>query len=124
MNNRTAGILSDILSAGANIQQFVAEVSFEDYIASTLLRSAVERQFEIIGEALARLSRHNPDVFAQIPNARRIIDFRNVLAHGYDVIDHEIVWQAIHEHLPQLLSVIRSMLDDFERGRVSGSQET
>ncbi|MEJ5294734.1 MAG: HepT-like ribonuclease domain-containing protein [Fimbriimonadales bacterium] len=116
--------MSDILSAGANIQQFVAEVSFEDYIASTLLRSAVERQFEIIGEALARLSRHNPDVFAQIPNARRIIDFRNVLAHGYDVIDHEIVWQAIHEHLPQLLSVIRSMLDDFERGRVSGSQET
>ncbi len=115
MNNRTAGLLSDILSAGERIQQFVAGVSFDEYVASALLRSAVERQFEIIGEALARLARHEPNLFDQIPDARRVIDFRNVLAHGYDIVDDEIVWQAIHEHLPHLLSVIRTLLNEIER---------
>jgi uncharacterized protein with HEPN domain len=110
MSNRARALLSDILSAGNNIQQFVKDVPFEEYTSSALLRAAVERQFEIIGEALARLARYEPELFARVPDARRIVDFRNVLVHGYDIVDDEIVWQAIHEHLPLLLSTVRNLL--------------
>ncbi|MCL6535584.1 MAG: DUF86 domain-containing protein [Armatimonadetes bacterium] len=112
MRRRVAGLLYDILLAGERIQQFVAGASLETYTANPLVRSAVERQFEIIGEALVRLRRHAPEIFAQIPEARRIVGFRNVLAHGYDVVDDTVVWQAVHEHLPQLLDVVRSLLEN------------
>ena len=67
-----------------------------------MLRSAVERQFEIVGEALNRLSREDPAVAARIPDVSRIVGFRNVLAHGYDIVDDEAVWSAITDDLPTL----------------------
>lgn len=113
MNNRIAALLSDILLAGARIQQFVKGLTFAEYVSNPLVRSAVERQFEIIGEALLRLARHQPEMFARIPEARRIIDFRNVLAHGYDIVDDEIVWQAVHNHLPPFLDVVNALLEEI-----------
>jgi len=82
MNRRVVGLLSDIISAGERILQFVGDSSYEEYVANSLLQSAVERQFEIIGEALSRLSRHAPNIFEAIPDGRRIIGFRNVLAQA------------------------------------------
>jgi uncharacterized protein with HEPN domain len=111
MNRRVVGLLSDIISAGERILQFVGDSSYEEYVANSLLQSAVERQFEIIGEALSRLSRHAPNIFEAIPDGRRIIGFRNVLAHGYDIVDDEIVWEAIRVHLPQLLGTVRALLE-------------
>ena len=75
-----------------------------------LLRQAVERNFEIIGEALRRLEKDDPDTAARIADYRRIIAFRNVLIYGYDVIDPAIVWSAITDDLTPLLRDVQALL--------------
>ncbi len=65
-------------------------------------KAAVERQFEIIGEALNRVKKIDITMLADIDNWREIIGFRNVLAHGYDVIEDDIVWDSIQNHIPHL----------------------
>ncbi|MDZ4790818.1 MAG: DUF86 domain-containing protein [Hyphomicrobiales bacterium] len=77
---------------GEAIQRFSAGKSFDDYSGDLMLRSAVERQFEIIGEALKRLTELDADLAARISERRTIIGFRNFIAHGYDVVDDSIVW--------------------------------
>lgn len=67
-----------------------------------MLRSAIERKFEIIGEALNRIQKAAPDVLSRIRNYRDIISFRNILSHGYDSIDDRIVWGIIEEELDPL----------------------
>jgi uncharacterized protein with HEPN domain len=74
------------------------------------LRSAVERQFEIVGEALNQLAKLAPDLAAQIPDLPRIVAFRNILIHGYAVVDNAIVWRAVQENVPELLSVLERLL--------------
>ncbi len=75
--------LFDIQQACRLIGEFTAGKAFEDYKTESMLRSAVERQFEILGEALAQLSKADPELAAQIPDAGNAIGFRNVLIHGY-----------------------------------------
>ena len=75
-----------------------------------LLRSAVERQFEIIGEALNQLSKLDADLAAGIPDLRRIVAFRNILIHGYATVDDALVWQALTEKLPDLAKTVRDLL--------------
>ena len=67
-----------------------------------MLRSAVERQFEIIGEALGQLAKLDPVLAGRIPELHCIVGFRNLLIHGYDRIDDRVVWRAIEIDLPSL----------------------
>lgn len=83
----------------------------DDYRRERLLRQAVERNFEIIGEAMNRLTQHDPDTAARISKHRQIVDFRNVLIHGYDLIDHRIVWSTIDEEVPVLLAQVEALLN-------------
>jgi uncharacterized protein with HEPN domain len=83
--------------------------ALQDYKRDRLLRQAIERNFEIIGEAMSRLAHHDPEVAGRISKHRRIIDFRNVLIHGYDLIDHRIVWSTISEELPVLLAEVQAL---------------
>jgi uncharacterized protein with HEPN domain len=103
-------LLEDMRLAGERIERFVAGRSREDYLEDEMLRSAVERQFEIIGEAVNRLTRLSPDTAESLPDVHRIIAFRNILAHGYDVIDPNIVWDVVEGGLPPLMEMVRALL--------------
>ena len=74
-------------------------MTFEAYRIDRKTQAAVERKFEIIGEALNRLSRIDADLLATITNYRSIISFRNILAHGYDTIEDRVVWGIIETDL-------------------------
>ena len=103
-------LLEDVRYAAELIQQFVAGKRLADYEADPMLRSAVERQFEIVGEALNPLRKTDPDTADRIRHSSRIIAFRNILIHGYDMVDHEIVWDVIETHLPVLRRQVEALL--------------
>lgn len=105
-------LLDDARRALARIGEFTAGKSFHDYASDVLLRSAVERQFEIIGEALNRLAKLDKDVVEQITDYRRIIAFRNILIHGYDVIENSVVWDIVQQHVPVLAQHVIQLLDE------------
>lgn len=103
-------LLQDVSAAAELVAQFIGDRSFDGYLSDPLVRSGVERQFLIIGEALNRLARTDPSTFALIDNGPRIISFRNVLAHGYDLIVHQVVWDIYNDSLPLLRSQVASLL--------------
>ncbi len=112
MQPRSAGWLYDIAKAAELIEEAAAGKSFADYEADALLRSAVERQFEIIGEAVGRLARHDPDIADRLEEYPAIIALRNVLVHGYDQVDDARMWDIIQRHLPRLQHTVRALLDE------------
>ena len=114
MHRRSPKWLDDMLGAGANIVEWTAELGAEDFARNRLVRDAVERNFVILGEALARIERADPDTVARIPEYRKIIGLRNVLAHGYDTTDHELIWTFARERMPGLMSVVRTLLTEAE----------
>lgn len=82
--------------------------------ADELVRAGVERKLEIVGEALDRLSRDYPELAPRIPDIARIVGVRNVLAHGDDIVDDEVVWDAIMTDPPDLTSHVETMLTGNE----------
>lgn len=86
---------------------------FDEYSADRFFRRAVEREFEIIGEALHRLDRFDPETGALITELRRIVDFRNRIIHGYDTIDDIVVWGVIEKFLPMLDREISGLLNQI-----------
>lgn len=103
--------LLDVLAASDAIQQFVRGETLETYLADHKLRSAVERQFEIIGEALNQARAANSELADSIGHARAIIGFRNQLIHGYALVDDEIVWGNVLL-LPELRRDVQRALGD------------
>jgi uncharacterized protein with HEPN domain len=106
--------LHDILDACELIEQATKGRSLADYEGDRLLRSAVERNFEIIGEALNRIHRTDVATAARIPEHRAIVGFRNLLIHGYDAVDHAQVWQTIEADVPRLRDQVRGLLAEVE----------
>jgi len=102
--------LYDIREAGNRLERFIADKGFEDYLKDDLLRSAVERQFEIIGEALGQLGKAAPDQLKKISDAGKVIAFRNILIHGYAVVDDRVVWDIIQTKLPTLRKEVSILL--------------
>lgn len=101
--------LFDIERAANSIQSFTTGKQLTDYEASRLLQAAVEREFEIIGEAVSQLAKRDPTLAERIPEYRRLIAFRNVLIHGYAEVDNVLVWGLIESKLPELLVAIRAL---------------
>jgi uncharacterized protein with HEPN domain len=110
MQPEAKALLWDASRAVELVRSFVAERSWDDYKADAMLRSAVERQFEILGEALNRLSRVDPAAAARIADLPRIVAFRNVLVHGYATIDDAIVWEVATTRLAGLVDVLEDLL--------------
>ncbi len=102
--------LFDIQRAAALLTGFTAGKAFADYAQNPMLRAAVEREFEVIGEALSRLAKLDKDLAAQISEHERIIAFRNILIHGYAEVDDRLVWDIVETKLPVLRREIDALL--------------
>jgi uncharacterized protein with HEPN domain len=103
--------LWDALEAARRIARFTSGKSLEAYESDELLRSAVERQFEIIGEALSRFRALDPENAAAIPELPRIVAFRNILIHGYASVDDKLVWGIVEGKLGSLVGALERHLE-------------
>ena len=102
--------LSDIHTSIDEIESFLPEKKdFFGFKNDLKTRKAVERNIEIIGEAVNRISKQNPAI--QIKNAKKIIGTRNRLAHEYDSISVEIIWAIVINELPKLKIEVNNLLD-------------
>ncbi len=112
MKHETLAPLHDILQAANAVKAFVAGRDFDAYSSDEQLRSAVERKFEIMGEALNRIRRDEPVLLERIRDHREIVSFRNILIHGYDAIDDRIVWDVIETDLETLSQDVQAILSE------------
>jgi len=101
MDNRIKQYLYDIEQSIEDVKTFISSInSFEEYEKDKLIRRAVEREIEIIGEAMNRILKIDPDI--NIPNARTIVSMRNKIIHGYDEVDDVIIYTVATKHLDLL----------------------
>jgi len=106
--------LGDIRRAVEFLLQITSSRTLVDYRSDEILRSAIERKFEIIGEALNRLQKIDPALASAIPQHRQIISFRNILTHDYDVIDDQVVWDIVQKDLQPLLQEVIRLLEKLK----------
>lgn len=104
--------LYDIREAARRIQRFTTGKGEQDYLSDELLQSAIERQFEIVGEAVSQLCKHFPEVGEPGPDYQKMIAFRNMLIHGYAVVDPVIVWGVVEENLQGLLDCLDELMPE------------
>ncbi len=102
MKRDSRAYLLDIRDNCDLILGFVKGSDLKGYKANDLIKSAVERRFIILGEALSRLKTLDLNLLGNIPDASRIVAFRNILVHGYESISDELVWEIIVDHVPLL----------------------
>ena len=112
MQPRSAALLWDLLTAVQRIQGFVAARTWHDYAGDVLLRSAVERQFEIAGEAMSVLRKLDPQTADRVPNANKMVGMRNILIHGYAQVNNQTVWQAATADLSQVTATVAALLTE------------
>ena len=103
--------LVDIQSAISNIENYLGEKRiFEEYTANNMLKQAVERNLEIIGEAITRILKIQSGI--SISDSRRIVNARNKIIHGYDEIEDVTIWAIIINHLPLLKKEVKELLQN------------
>jgi len=100
MNEESLKHYFDALAAASAIRRFSEGKSFEDYRSDDMLASAIERKFEIIGEALNRIKKTHPEDLQAISDWPAIIGFRNILAHAYDHVEDSVVWGIVVGQIP------------------------
>ena len=106
--------LNDMIQVGEAINTFTSGKDFTDYETDLMLRSAVERQLEIVGEALNQLLIHAPHLEPRFSYRREIKNFRNILAHEYMRLDHAIVWGILEKFLPTLMQETKDILLELQ----------
>jgi uncharacterized protein with HEPN domain len=100
----------DALAACERIEEFTAGLDYNGFSSSALVRSAVERQFEIIGEALNKASSLDSTLSRQVPEIPRIVGLRNRLIHGYDAVDDQLVWDIVQTKIGRLRLALAAVL--------------
>jgi len=110
MDERVKKYLEDILIAIDEIDSFFERLpkQYDEFCSNLLLRRGIERNIEIIGEAMNRILKS--DSTLSITNARKIVDTRNYVIHGYDSLTVDILWSIVINHLPLLKSEVRELL--------------
>ena len=110
MQPKSRKYLHDMLRACEALAQFVEGKQFTDYDDDLLLRSAVERQLMVVGEAMSQAMRTDEELADQIEEAREIINLRNVIVHGYTVVENETIWGILQADVPKLRDQIARLL--------------
>ncbi len=112
MDNELKSRLYDILIAIHEIDSFFEdeEIDFKTYQGDIKTKRALERNFEIIGEAMNRILRNNENI--NITNARKFVDVRNRIIHGYDTVSDKVIWGILINHLPALNIEIEKLLEE------------
>lgn len=109
MQHNIEKLLLDIRICCEEIISFTGPHDFESYLTDRMLQLALEREFEIIGEALNRLEQIDMErLTCKIPDYRKIIGFRNLVAHGYDIINDSALWDLVENHVPKLLILVNN----------------
>jgi len=112
MDNEIKTWLYDILQSINEIESYYVDKprKFEEYVSDIKTKRAVERNLEIIGEAVNRILKKNKDF--QLDNAEKIIGTRNKIIHGYDKVSDDLVWSIVINHLPKLKEEVKRLLDE------------
>ncbi len=109
MQRDFSAYLSDIYQAGDDILFFTLGFNREMFHKVPVVQAAVERKFEILGEALAQCRHHYPDQVKQLGDVQGVIDFQNYLAHRYSSVSEDIVWDILQHDLPPLLKAAKAI---------------
>lgn len=110
MTDKGLKYLSDILQAIDLIEDFTKSVSnYNEFIVDLKTRSAVERQFGIVGEAVSKFDKLHPEI--SLEHAKKIVGFRNRLIHAYDAVDSSMIWAIIKKHIEPLKEEVKSLLE-------------
>ena len=104
--------LRDILKCVEEVESYFDNRprDFNFYLKDAMMRKAIERNLEIIGEAMNRILKEEP-TFA-VANARKIVDLRNTIIHGYDVVNDANIWSIVINHLPKLKEEVQKLLNE------------
>ena len=113
MQRDPRSFLWDVREAALAIQSFSAGMDAATYAANEMAQSAVERKFEIIGEALNQLAKFDEALAARIPDLPQIVAFRNQLIHGYATVNVGTVWNVMQNALPSLMAAVQALLDEL-----------
>ncbi|MHB1157604.1 MAG: HepT-like ribonuclease domain-containing protein [Phycisphaerales bacterium] len=113
-NDEMDKLLWDVLDAGRAAARYVEDCDIARFEADRQLRASVEWELAVLGEALNRLRKRFPQSAARINEIDRIIAFRNVLVHGYDIIDIKRLWQSVKRDLPVLLKDVETLTGHHE----------
>ena len=111
MKDKIYKYLVDIKNSIESIEEFLGKKrNLIEYQNNKLLRRGIEREIEIIGEAVSRILKLNPDF--NLENARKIVDTRNWVIHGYDKVDGVVIWGIVTKHLPKLKAEVSELLEN------------
>lgn len=113
MQRDVQAFLWDVRTSVLDIQTFVAGMDLSTYLANSMAQAAVERKFEIIGEALNQLAKLDQTIASRITDVPRIVAFRNQLIHGYASVKVETIWAVVQKSLPILLDQTNALLDEL-----------
>jgi uncharacterized protein with HEPN domain len=115
MDKRIQKHLQDILTSIEEIDSFFGEgpKNFDDFYSNLCLRRAIERNIEIIGEAMNRILKDYSQI--AITNSRKIVDARNYIIHGYDSLSADILWSILINHLPKLKTEVVELISQPEK---------
>jgi uncharacterized protein with HEPN domain len=114
MQRDPRAFLWDVREAAQAIQSFTVGMDAATYLANEMAQSAVERKFEIIGEALKQLTKTEGVLASRIPDLPKIVAFRNQLIHGYAAVRPDTVWNVLQSALPPLLGTVGALLDELD----------
>ncbi|MDP2368909.1 DUF86 domain-containing protein [Rhodoferax sp.] len=114
MQRDRRAFLWDVRESALAIQSFTAGLDAAAYANNLMAQAAVERKFEVIGEALNQLGKLDAAVAARIPDLPQIVAFRNQLIHGYATVNVGTVWNIAQSAVPPLIEAVQTLLDELE----------